>query len=1393
MKKQISNMVRLLLILVAALCSQVFYASAQISVGMSGATNANPLFSGGVFTDTKDNYGFGNNYSVTSPHGQESGDIWYKVKLKTSATVSISLCNSGNMDTYLHVLNSTGDEIAYNDDNGPSCPSSRMSSLQTTLGAGVYYVVVEGYSDNTGPITTQISIPQTSLDLDPLINTVSTWVPRIAIGTITSLKSSENNSSEVNISNKYIDAVGNTVQQVEKSASTGGRDIVQPYEFDELGRQVKQYLPYTFGGTTPGSYRPSATVSEQAAFYGNTSSSIIASTGAPYAKTSIELSPLQRPLEQGAPGNYGQLTGSGISGSGHTEKYDYTTNNTVAISDLSNTRIAVLYNASVDGNGNYTLVHSLAGTSSLYYNANELFVQIIKDANWIAADGRVRTKEIYTNSRGQKILTRSFNKNAGGTVEILSTYLVYDDFGNLCYTLPPGALPDNATNVSGNVITQDILDKFCYQYRYDAKGRQIALKKPGTDWQYSVYNSLDQLVAIQDGNDRLRKEWFVTKYDGLGRVIIKGVWNNNNAAISRNDLQTLVNQQAKLWEEKNVTGNGYTTISWPQTITRYNLINYYDDYTIPGIPFGYTYQTYVGNPAGSSKQTTNKLTATKTWLPNGTTELWSVFFYDENGRVIQSQLGHHLSGKDIVNSEYLFSGRISKTVRTHSSSNAGSLVIANRYEYDHHGREINLYSKIGADAEVLLRQTVYNELGQVIDLRLHQKSGTTNFLQSLDFRYNESGSLISINDPDLLVTSVSNDGDSNSGPDLFGLKLSYHDDPVAPQYNGNIAAMRWKTSQVSTVQTVAPPKMGYQYRYDVLDRLTSAISEKNGVVDNGHNETVTYDRNGNIITLKRNAFTGGGIQEIDNLAYTYDGYRSKKIDDLSTATNKTLGYDDKQKVAEEHLYDLNGNMITDLNKGTTIIYNESNLVQQITFGTNHKLEFLYDRTGRKLQSKYTKDVAVYTIDYIGGIQYEQGQIAFVQTDEGRARKTGTSYSYEYDITDHLGNARVTFMADLTNPNQPVAKVIQQNSYYPYGLAMYGDAANNLHLSYVSGEKSKYLYSGKELYDQGGLNWYDHGARMYDPAIGRWSVTDPVNQFVNPYLAMGNNPVARIDPDGKFAFIPILVGALIGGTVNTIAHWDRIQAEGWTAGVKAFGVGAFAGGLGVATGGAAVAGMSVSSVSTAVIGGSIGAVYNDMALGLGNMMAFGDPYDLSPARLGTTALIGGVTGGLLQGISNSAAGRNFWTGKFTNLKGWVEPIEPTPYGVKDDSGKIVPFDDSVTPADPIAGDYITNSKNTPYPKVVVEGYGEVPFPQGPYTPNNSSVLRTSFTAKYKADFKEWWISQGRPWPQVPEGSTLNIHHIKPLAQGGTNAFDNLVPLVQPEQHQPFTNWWRGFKQ
>ncbi len=46
--------------------------------------------------------------------------------------------------------------------------------------------------------------------------------------------------------------------------------------------------------------------------------------------------------------------------------------------------------------------------------------------------------------------------------------------------------------------------------------------------------------------------------------------------------------------------------------------------------------------------------------------------------------------------------------------------------------------------------------------------------------------------------------------------------------------------------------------------------------------------------------------------------------------------------------------------------------------------------------------------------------------------------------------------------------------------------------------------------------YDYGARNYDPALGRFSVPDPMQELyygVNSYAYVFNNPVQLIDPTG----------------------------------------------------------------------------------------------------------------------------------------------------------------------------------------------------------------------------------------------------------------------------------------
>ncbi len=91
-----------------------------------------------------------------------------------------------------------------------------------------------------------------------------------------------------------------------------------------------------------------------------------------------------------------------------------------------------------------------------------------------------------------------------------------------------------------------------------------------------------------------------------------------------------------------------------------------------------------------------------------------------------------------------------------------------------------------------------------------------------------------------------------------------------------------------------------------------------------------------------------------------------------------------------------------------------------------------------------------------------------------------------------------------------AQFVEQHDYYPFGMEFAGRQGGDI----------KYRYNGKELQDMKiggrGLDWYDYGARFYDPALGRWNVQDPLAEYhfnQSPYNYVENNPLLYIDPFG----------------------------------------------------------------------------------------------------------------------------------------------------------------------------------------------------------------------------------------------------------------------------------------
>ncbi len=88
----------------------------------------------------------------------------------------------------------------------------------------------------------------------------------------------------------------------------------------------------------------------------------------------------------------------------------------------------------------------------------------------------------------------------------------------------------------------------------------------------------------------------------------------------------------------------------------------------------------------------------------------------------------------------------------------------------------------------------------------------------------------------------------------------------------------------------------------------------------------------------------------------------------------------------------------------------------------------------------------------------------------------------------------------------------------------------------------FKYNGKELDMMHGLNTYDYGARQYYSVVPAWDRIDPLceeDYSISPYAYCGNNPVNRLDPDGRDWYQDKNKNAMY------FSEDDEIDKEKWT--------------------------------------------------------------------------------------------------------------------------------------------------------------------------------------------------------------------------------------------------------
>lgn len=814
----------------------------------------------------------------------------------------------------------------------------------------------------------------------------------------------------------YVDGLGRALQEVTVQGSQSKQDIVKRHVYDGFGRTPQDYLPYTITSRQGGFRWNDQT--EVTSFY--TSTANVKPDAEPYALVAYDDSPLNQVTKSYGVGKEWHPDAS-TSSAGHYVE-------TKLLVNADNEVRQWVYNGP-NATPNIPNPPTLNG----YVPAKLLTVVQTTDEQ-----GQIRKS--YKNFKGQVVLDRVWD----GT-NWLDTYTMYDWEGNVFCVMPPQAsakLSMDANYKTATVATQQtFLKTWCYMYDYDSYQRVRAKNTPGAGWSYMVYDPWDRLVMTWDGTlSGSNQQWIFTKYDQFNRPIMTGFYlasSSSTVLTLQSTVNTFYQSNSTRYETRPATSTnswGYTlNATFPTQTNDTNLltITYYDDYTfITGYTGwdaegrSYTYISENNLPASNFATVKGYTTGSKVKLLDSSPAIWlnSVSYYDTKYRLIQTISENHLSGTDRVSDRYDFVKKLS-TLRTHATSLA-TLSALEEYDYDHALRPTNTWQTLdpgNGGVRTLVSSVSYNEKGEMIEKNLHSVNSSP-FIQSMDYRYNIRGWLTSINN-----SALSNDGAlNNDGTDVFGMELMYNS-PIAINgttptalWNGNISAYKWK----STNQNDAPKEKAFSFGYDFLNRLTfSNYATNNSGTFNGdpntYNSTYQYYPNGNLKNLQRWGLFAGSTQKIDDLTYWYQGggsgdnsNRLDFVDDCQTCFAQFgalgQGFVEQTKMTGEYKYDAAGNVTQDMNRAIQVTYNHLNRPKLVDFGVGNYIQYTYDATGAKLSEKVYKNSALFTErHYIGGIHYEAGNISFVKTKEGRAIKSGTSWYYEYHLTDHQGNVMAT--------------------------------------------------------------------------------------------------------------------------------------------------------------------------------------------------------------------------------------------------------------------------------------------------------------------------------------------------------------------------------------------------
>lgn len=709
-----------------------------------------------------------------------------------------------------------------------------------------------------------------------------------------------------------------------------------------------------------------------------------------------------------------------------------------------------------------------------WYKAPMEKVTLVQDGYYPAAslnceattDEDGKTMSVYKDFLGNKVLERRDGDN--------DTYYVYNDIGQLRYVLSP------------EYQKSGYKEKYAYEYRYDTRGRIVKRILPGCAYTQYWYDAADRMTFMQDATLREKELYRFFLYDPFGRLAIQGLCSNCDRSGS---ICPVVYRKG----QDGMKGTGYVAVK-PGIFEGYRLevINYYDNYDFvnhaPSFAGSLADSLNVEAPCNATGNMTGRVQYASVRMP-----MAEVYYYDLRSRVIDRRTVWNSRRYTSIHDSYNQTDRLVRQgVRVYdiNAKDTPELTVdytlENVYDIAHGAllaTNLTVRTPNGKEKSQTVASYTYDKLGRTRTLTHGGLAG------SVTYGYDIHGWPVTI------------DGKG------FYEELHYAEGPGTPCYSGNISSMLWSAVDYGKVR-------GYKFEYDGLDRLTRGIygetpslSDK---LDRYSEEVLEYTANGNIRRFQRRGLKDDGVYgKIDNLHAKYDGNQLRSVTDDAPPANKysSLNFIDGADEETEYEYNGVGALTRDRNRGIkTITYDERNNLDCILFNGGTAITYVYlpDGTKMGIGSSTMKGCIVlntWNTEYSGDLIYENGSLSKLLFPGGYCTFDGGFPVFHYFTQDHLGNNRL-----VTNEDGTAEQITH---YYPFG-GTFNDTGLNPELQ-------QYKYNGKELDRTAGLNTYDYGARQYFPALPRWDRMDKMCEKyyeLSPYLLCGNNPINRIDKDGK---------------------------------------------------------------------------------------------------------------------------------------------------------------------------------------------------------------------------------------------------------------------------------------